>query len=71
MSCRPSPATILWGNSVFWFNEDTATHHVSLCPAPVLPGDTTSDVVITQAHEYKCLLHFDGEVGVIDIEGTT
>ena len=53
---EPSPAFVAKNDSAFWHNADKKTHHISLCPKPVLPGQNTAAVLITGDRSYTCII---------------
>lgn len=53
----PDPAAIPKNDSVFWLNEDSQNHQISLTDEVIPPGQTSSPVVITHTQSYSCLLH--------------
>jgi plastocyanin len=65
---NPDPATVNANNKVFWFNDDTVDHQISLAPELLKPGEYSSAVLITENQAYSCLLHPD-EKGSITIAG--
>ena len=64
----PAEMVIPVEQKVFWLNDDTKKHQVSLTGEILEPGETSSEVVITGDRSYFCMLH-EGEKGTIKIKG--
>jgi hypothetical protein len=60
----PSPMQIAEGDMVFWLNDDNQEHRIDLVGELLLPGTTSSSVLITGDRPYSCTLH-PGETGFI------
>jgi plastocyanin len=55
----PDPAAINFNDRVFWLNDDTEDHQISLTGELLKPGATSSEVQITANQDYHCELHTD------------
>lgn len=65
---EPDPATVNKTDRVFWLNDDNVEHEICLTPGEVLkPGDTSSEVLITEDTTYWVVGHPD-EKGSITIK---